>query len=806
MNPKNRETTPSSDDLGARVRRQQEILRFAEIALGEHDMQALMNAAVECVKELLGVEMCKATEFVSGENAMHVRASTGWKPGIGNAPSDGFAEFVFRSTGSVVVEDFRSGSPVTWPPILRDHGATSGIGVAISGAGRPFGALTAHSTASRHYDDDEVRSFETIANLLAAAVQRLRDELSRARLAAIVEATPDFVAIADLDQGSQYVNTAGLRMVGRSPDEAARVRVGGSIAPRLRSKILDEAIPAAIRDGVWQGESALLGPDGREIPVSQVILSHKSDDGKVKYLSTIARDISELKAAEEMLRHSETILAAAQSVARIGSWDEDVRTHRLSWSAETHRIFGIPRGTEVNQGLFYSRVHPEDQRTVRQAVAQAMSTRKPYSIEHRIVMPDGSVRYVQERAEVFYDDAGQPVRMVGTVQDITDRRRLEEQLRQSQKMEAIGRLAGGVSHDFNNLLTVIGGYARALHEDLAGNSTAREHLEEILKAADRAAALTRQLLTLSRREITQTEVFNLNELLSPLNRMLGRLIGEDIDLEMTLDPRLGSIRADPGQIEQVILNLVVNARGAMPNGGRLLIETANLDLDASQVTTLGLEPSSAGPWIRLSVSDNGCGMDPQTLALIFEPFFTTKPAGKGTGLGLSTVYGIVRQSGGVISVYSEPSVGSTFLIYMPRVAAARRETAPLAPQQQQGSETILLVEDEPALRKLVRQMLTRLGYTVIEADCGAAALRVAADHDGSIDLLLTDVVMPGMNGRELATRLTDEHTGIRVLFMSGYTDDAIVHHGVLEREVPFLQKPFTPDALANKIRALLEAN
>ncbi|MEP6635662.1 MAG: ATP-binding protein, partial [Acidobacteriota bacterium] len=377
----------------------------------------------------------------------------------------------------------------------------------------------------------------------------------------------------------------------------------------------------------------------------------------------------------------------------------------------------------------------------------------------------------------------------------------EEQLRQSQKLEAIGRLAGGVAHDFNNLLTVIGGYSSILLAKLPPESPHRASLAEIKKASDRAGGLTRQLLAFSRKQILQPKILDLNVIVSDLEKMVRRLIGEDIDLLTIANPVLGKVKADPGQIEQVLLNLIVNARDAMPEGGKLTIETRNVVLseDYSQ-----RHATDAGPYVMLVVSDTGCGMDSVIQPRVFEPFFTTKGSGKGTGLGLSTVYGIVKQSGGNVLVYSEVGLGSTFKIYLPRVDGLKDEDA-VAEAVPQGTETVLLVEDEEQVRAILKQILHGLGYEVLVASTAVEALEISQDLKRDIKLMITDVVMPHMGGRELAERLLMIRPGLPVLFMSGYTDDAVVRHGLLDGKPNFIQKPFDSASLGRKVREVLDS-
>ena len=395
------------------------------------------------------------------------------------------------------------------------------------------------------------------------------------------------------------------------------------------------------------------------------------------------------------------------------------------------------------------------------------------------------------------------------VEDVTTRRELEAQLRQAQKMEAVGRLAGGVAHDFNNMLMIISGYAElVLNEecirDCAQGQGVRGQVEKIREAAKKASQVSRQLLAFSRKQVLEPRVLELNKLLTDVAKMLLRLLGEDVELVIHVDPKLGRIRADSGQLEQVILNLAVNARDAMPKGGRLVLETANADLDVTYAQPHA--PLVAGSYVMLAVSDNGSGMDHETQAHIFEPFFTTKEKGKGTGLGLATVYGIVKQSGGYIWVYSEPGAGTTFKVYLPRV-----DEAPTAPRPQPrleeavpATESILLVEDEEDLRHVIRGFLEKLGYQVLEAKDATEALKISAEHPSPIHLMVTDMIMPGMRGRELAGRFASSRPQMKVLYISGYTDGSIVQHGELQAGSAFLGKPFGSEALARKVRELLD--
>jgi len=417
---------------------------------------------------------------------------------------------------------------------------------------------------------------------------------------------------------------------------------------------------------------------------------------------------------------------------------------------------------------------------------------------------DGTLVNISLSVAPLHDAAGQVTGMLSLAADVTEMRQLEVQYRQAQKMEAVGRLAGGIAHDFNNLLTAIIGTTALVLEDRGLESRARLDIEEIEKAAKRAAGLTRQLLIFSRQQVLEPRALDLNALVVDLERMLQRLIGEDIELRTKPAALLGAVRADPGQMEQAIVNLVVNARDAMPKGGRLTIETADVELDRSYVAAH--VPTRPGPYVLLAISDTGVGMDGATKARLFEPFFTTKDPGRGTGLGLATVYGIVKQSGGYIWAYSELGHGTTFKIYLPRVAQTpetRESTiSPLTPAR--GSETLLVVEDQEEVRKLTKRVLEAQGYTVLAAGNGFEALEIVDRHPTQIHLMITDVVMPGMNGRELAQRASARRSDLKVLYVSGYTGEAVLQHRLLEPGVAFLQKPFTPDVLARKTREVLD--
>ncbi len=572
-------------------------------------------------------------------------------------------------------------------------GAAWVVGVPVLAGDAVTGVLELASRAGRPVPPAELRTLETIGSQIGIGLEKVRleeaarqagrgltaSEEARGRLVAVLEATPDLVAIADASGRRLYVNQAGRRLLGLGDAaDLSATTIADNRPAWARARMLDEAIPTAIREGVWRGETAVLTPEGEEVPVSQVVVAHRGTDGSVEFLSTIGRDIR-------------------------------------------------------------------------------------------------------------------------------DQRRLEAELREANKFEAIGRLAGGVAHDFNNYLTAIGGFCERILEQLEPEEPARHEATEIRRTVDRATSLTRQLLAVGRRQVLKPRLVDVNGVVGGMTGMCRQLVGEGIRVTTVLEPSLGRVRTDPAQIEQVILNLVVNARDAMPAGGTLIIETANADLDAAYARRhSSVRP---GAYVLLAVSDTGGGMTAETRDRLFEPFFTTKGAGKGTGLGLSTVYGIVKQSGGNIWVYSEPRRGASFKIYLPRVPdAVEPLPGPAAdPTSARGSATILLVEDDDLVRGLARQALEESGYTLLEAGDGDEARRISESHAGALDLLLTDVVMPRLNGPDLARILLAARPAMPVLYMSGYADQAIYQSGVLEQGASFIAKPFSLEALRRRVREAIEA-
>jgi PAS domain S-box-containing protein len=632
-------------------------------------------------------------------------------------------------------------------------------------------------------------------------LRHYRDLAERdARYRSLLDQTQEAVAVA-VEGKVTYANPACIAMFALEKPLPG-VPIGDFFAPGSREQV-EEIVRDRLagRPAPELYEAVGLRGDGATFDV-ELRVTPLDFEGRPAH-QAILRDITVRKRMEDGLRESEERYRLLFERSLSGVYRSTVDGRLLECNRAFAQMMGYASPAEAMSqpaaGFHASLQARQD------FIARLRREGSLVAYENQGRRKDGSTIWVIENVSLLGSEEDGDETLLGTVFDMTERRRLEEQLLQAQKMEAIGRLAGGIAHDFNNLLTAVAGYTELLLAQLPEGDVRREHAEEIRLAGTRAAALTQQLLAFSRRQVLEPRVLDLNTVIADMERMLRRVIGEDIELTASLDPGLWRTKADPGQIEQSILNLVVNARDAMPRGGRLTIETGNVEVDetfAGRYVTV-----HAGPHVMLAVSDTGIGMNADLQARLFEPFFTTKERGKGTGLGLSTTYGIVKQSGGSIWVYSEPGHGSTFKIYLPRCEEPLdvKEPAPSAATPLTGSETILLVEDEPEVRRLAEKLLRMRGYEVIAAGSPAEAIALTRHREASIAILVTDVIMPGMNGRELARALAPSRPRMRVLYMSGYTDAAITQQGILDPGTAFLAKPFTPDALARKVREVLDA-
>lgn len=684
-------------------------------------------------------------------------------------------------------------------------------------AGRTLGVMQFDYVRRGSITPESVAFLEHSAKSIATAVEQrqtqaaLRASESRYRL--ISENMGDVIWLLDVNtRRLTYVSPSVIRQLGYSPEEVMALRTeevltleSYHLVSKGSWKRLAQFEAGSEAERIQTYEVDQRRRDGSMLRVEMVTTLLVGEDGRVREVLGVSRDVTERYRHAEELRKKEYWLSESQRASRIGSYALDMVADGWTSSETLDEIFGI--GPEYSRTVdgWAALLHAEDRQEMMEYLQREVVERqRPFDREYRIVRPsDGQTRWVHGRGAGVHNAEGKLMTMAGTIQDITERKRLEEQLLQAQKMESVGRLAGGVAHDFNNLLTVINGYCDLMLAGMETSDPLREQLTEVRGAGQRAAAVTQQLLAFSRRQVMRPQVLDLNAFLRETERLLQRLIGEDIRLVTVLDEALGKVKADPGQINQMILNLAVNGRDAMPGGGRLVIETANVDIDDESAAAQA--GSRAGRYVRLSVCDTGAGMDAETRRHLFEPFFTTKPAGKGTGLGLSSVYGIVQQSEGWISVYSEPGQGTQFHIYLPRLEDDGEASAALVENSAAafGTETILVTEDQDSVRRLVSRILRGFGYHVLEAASGREALEAAAGHTGPIDLLITDLVMPEMSGRELGVELKRQRPEIRVLYMSGYTGNAIARRGLLEEGVAFLEKPFTAELLAAKVRGTL---
>jgi two-component system cell cycle sensor histidine kinase/response regulator CckA len=635
--------------------------------------------------------------------------------------------------------------------------------------------------------------------------------------AGLFENVTDMIFTCDVAGNLTSLNRVGEQISGYTREEVLRKNLLEIVAPEYCEPAACWLERAVKGETPSFGQWGIVAKDGRRILLevsSQLIYQ----DGEPVVVQGIARDITERKGAEEALRESEKrYRLLAENVTDV-IWITDLDLRYTYVSPSVNRLRGVtveeamaerleqtltPRSLEVAQAtlaeeLSKERIPQEDPRRSR-------------TLELEQICKDGSAIWTEVRATFLRDSEGRPSGLLGITRDISERKQaeqermhLEEELRQAQKMEAVGRLAGGIAHDFNNIVMVINGYAQLVLRKLSPRHPLRQSINEIRRAGERAARLTGQLLAFSRRQILVPEILNLNSIVAGAEEMLRRVIGEDVELVIRQGHKLAKVLADPGQMTQVLVNVVLNARDAMPRGGRLTIETANVDLREGEIGEL---PGAApGPYVMLAVSDTGVGMSKEVMDHMFEPFFTTKEPRRGTGLGLATVYGIVKQSGGYVWAHSEPGQGSTFRVYLPRaqVSPGKPAARPTKGGLTKGRETILVVEDELPVRQVIAQALRSCGYKVLEAGSGGQAMHCLSQYGGPLHLVLTDLVMPRMSGREVGDNLRTLYPEVKVLFMSGYTDEALLGHGISDAPASFLQKPFTVEALTQMVRNVLK--
>jgi two-component system cell cycle sensor histidine kinase/response regulator CckA len=799
------------------------MIRVNEALYGTPDLEQMMSDALAVVLSIYNCDRASLVYPCDPEAASwraimeQSRSEYPGPPALGlEVPVDQDFASAFRTLiASSTPVKFGPGSPHPLPgEIARLSQVQSQLAMAIYPKGdKPWAFVIHQCSYPRVWTSEEERLLQAIGNRLAdglttlLAHRSLRESEERFRLA--FENANSGVCLVDLEGNIARVNHKMCEIFGYTNEELQHMTVNDIAHPEDIDKspeFKQKTLQGEIDQGTF--EKRYFHKKGHDVTCQVSSSLVRDANGSPLYFIVHIQDITERKQAEELLKKErETSLSilenAPYGVALIDKGGQYAYINPEFTTITGYTLQDVPTGKDWAQKAFPD---PKYREKMIQVWKEDRQKAHIMNREFSVTCKNGAIREIDIRSTFLREG-----RAVIVLRDITEQKRteermesLQEQLRQSQKMEAIGRLAGGIAHDFNNLLTIIKGYSQLSLIDLKEDTVLKTNIAHIDTATDRAADLVRQLLAFSRRQILEMKVWDLNTILTNLHNMLRRLIGEDIELVTLLAEDLGRVKTDLGWIEQAIMNLVVNARDAMPSGGKLTIETGNADLDEAYVGgRVGVKP---GRYVMLSVSDTGVGMTPEVTERLFEPFFSTKDKDKGTGLGLSTVYGIVKQSDGDIWVYSEPGKGSTFKIYLPRVDEPLEEQREKVQSDEllQGCETILLVEDEEEVRKLAVRVLERQGYKVLEARNGDKALRICEHHREPIHLMLTDVVMPGMNGHEVAKRLLSFHPETKVLYMSGYTDDAIVLHGVLVKGVHYIQKPFTVDALTKKVREVLE--
>ena len=685
--------------------------------------------------------------------------------------------------------------------------------LALAGAGLIVLATRWHT---QHGDEASLRHLEARAERLEReiAVYRAADEAwarSEERFRTPLEQMKDYtIFLLDARGRITSWNPGVKRVLGYDRDEFIGKTVAELFTPEDRDAggAEQELREAAERLRVSH-ERWLVRKDGTRFWASESIASVHDLNGRLLGYAKRLRDLSESKAVEEQLRRTQEAIELAHEAAGLGAWDHDLISGELRWDAQAKALFGLPTDATLTDTEWTAAIHPEDLAHARERWDSALQERSLFSAEFRVIWPDGSIHWIMMMGRASFDPpGGTPLRMTGVTLDLTERRRTEESLQEVLRLDAVGRLAGGIAHDLNNMLAAILGFSEFLARSLGPGDPRRNDVDQIIRAADRSASLTRELLTFARREVIQPRVLNLNDVIGHAVPMLRSILGENVSLDLRLAPGLGTVYADPVRVEQTLMNLVLNAKDAMPQGGQLTIETRTVDLQGPPGGRPPVgEAAPVGRFAMLAVTDTGHGIEPATLQRIWEPFFTTKPAGQGTGLGLSAVYGAVKQSGGFVWADSQPGQGTTMQVYWPEVGteaeASEEAIAPL--EERGGSETLMVVEDEPLVRALALRTLKSLGYRCLEAGNAAEALRLLEEAGSHVDLVITDVVMPGLSGGGLGERLALLRPHLPVLYTSGFAGDDVIRRGLLEEGQPFLQKPAPPRDLARKVREVLDA-
>ena len=803
--------------LTIRARQQAAVAELGQRALAGGSVTALLADTVQLVSAALGDELVTVEELLDDGETLELRASVGLGServqGVRTKASDSTQSgYAVTNHQAVIVEDVSNETRFSPTPWLEDRDIQSGISVVIPRRDASFGVLSTYTSRIRVLGSHDLHFLQAVATVLATAIDRKEaaDRLlkSERRFNTLATISPVGIFQTDPDGLSCYVNEQWCSLAGLTYEQGLGRGWSQAIHPEDRARIR-----AAWRRDVRRGtrhevETRFLRPDGTVLWVLVQAQAELRPDGEITgYVGTVT-DITELKRAEEQIKESQRKLSALMAdlpgMAYRCRNDPDWTMEFVSEGSVALTGYRPEDLIDSRTVSFAQLIIPEDRDRVWEEVQEAVGAHEPYRLSYRIKSATDAVKWMWEQGRGVFAEDGSLLALEGFIADTTERKRLEEQLLQSHKLEALGRLAGGVAHDFNNLLTAILGFSVLVMNQLGEDHTLWRRVNEIKKAAERAASLTSQLLAFSRSQVLQPKILDLNTVVADMNEMLRRLIGEDVDLSTVRSPALGRVKADRGQLEQVIVNLAINARDSMPQGGKLVIGARNVEVGpTSEEVVEGLPP---GPYVILSVEDTGVGMDAETQSHIFEPFFTTKDKSKGTGLGLATVYGIVKQSGGEIRVSSELGRGTRFSVFLPRVEGDVGEPAAGAQPSARGygTETILLVEDDDVVRELASRVLEMNGYKVLVAARASEALKICKKQAKQIDLVVTDVVMPAMSGGELAQRVLEMRPDIKVLYISGYTDDAIVHLGVLDRSTAFLQKPFTPNTLALKVREVID--